>query len=267
VCASETTLGELHRPVALTHAFKRPTPQNEECNVGAAVRSALGASSLTPSTSSTSSTSFDPPSIEVIVVDGHSHDGTVREARQAGATVLRASKPGRAGQMNQGANAAKGDVIMFLHADSTLPADYTRLVEASIGREKHQWGSFRSIDIGIKNPLGSFLIKQGVALRTRLLHKPYGDQCIFVRRKTFTEVGGYKDMPLLEDVDLVTRLSAHAGPPSIIERDLKTSGRRWQSLGILRTTMLNQYILLRHAMGADLNALAKLYSSGGQMSR
>lgn len=203
----------------------------------------------------------------MIVVDGHSGDGTVREARRAGATVLRATKPGRAGQMNQGANVATGDVIMFLHADSTLPTDYTRLVEASMGQQKHQWGAFRSIDIGIRNPLASFFVKQGVALRTRILHKPYGDQCIFVRRKTFTEVGGYKDMPLLEDVDLVSRLSAHAGPPSIVDRDLQTSGRRWESLGVVRTTMLNQYILLRHAMGADVNDLAKLYSSGGERSR
>lgn len=237
------------------------TRQNEECNVGAAVRSALNAPPPTPSTSSRS------PSVEVIVVDGHSLDDTVREARRAGATVLRARKPGRARQMNQGAKAATGDVIMFLHADSTLPTDYTHLIEASMGRDRHQWGSFRSIDIGIRNLFGSFLIKQGVALRTRLLHKPYGDQCIFVRRETFTEVGGYKDLPLLEDVDLVSRLSAHAGHPSIVEHDLKTSGRRWQKLGILRTTLLNQYILLRHAMGADVNDLAKLYSSGGERSR
>lgn len=198
--------------------------------------------------------------MEVIVVDGHSRDDTVHEARRAGARVLRADRPGRASQMNQGAKAAKGDVIMFLHADTTLPKDYPSLVGASMGRKK-AWGSFRSIDTGLCNPLASFLIRQGVALRTMLLHKPYGDQCIFVKRKTFNEVGGYRDMPLLEDVDLVSRLSARAGPPSIVDRDIKTSGRRWESLGVLRTTVLNQYILLRHAMGADVRELAKLYTS------
>ena len=166
--------------------------------------------------------------------------------------------------MNQGANASRGDIIMFLHADSILPKDFVHHVDAAMKtRNTPEWGCFRSIDISLRprNPLASFLINQAVALRTKLLHKPYGDQCIFVKRKTFLELGGYADMPLLEDVDLVSRLATRT-PPAIIPLEMKTSARRWDRLGVVRTTLLNQYILLRHAMGADIHQLAKLYRRG-----
>ena len=244
--------GSLRPPIAPPRANRpahppRP-PQNEERNVGAAVRSVLDV----------------PPDqrgdVEVIVVDADSRDATVREARRAGASVLRASTPGRAPQMNQGARAARGNVLLFLHADSTLPSGYIQHVDASLKRRDAQWGCFRSIDTGLRNPLASFLINRAVALRTKLLHKPYGDQCIFVTRKTFNDLGGYADLPLLEDVDLASRLATHThAGPAIVPLDLKTSGRRWETLGVIRTTLLNQYILLRHAMGADIHHLASLY--------
>jgi rSAM/selenodomain-associated transferase 2 len=223
--------------------------QNEERNVGAAVRSAL------------QGTAQSSPDVEVIVVDGHSGDDTVREARRAGATVVTASTSGRATQMNKGADVARGDVIMFLHADSVLPKEYDRLVDASLGSNK-TWGCFRSIHIDIRNGLLAWVIRQGVALRTQLFHRPYGDQCIFVKRNVFHELGGYREsMPLLEDVDLVTRLSRTGRGPAIVPRDLTTSGRRWNKLGVVQTTILNQYILLRHAMGADVAKLAELYAA------
>jgi rSAM/selenodomain-associated transferase 2 len=229
------------RRYRLTCALLTTLSQNEEQNVGKAIKSALQGGDR----------------VDVVVVDGHSRDGTVREAKKAGATVICMDSPGRGTQMNKGANATRGDVIMFLHADSTLPSNYKELVESSLACDR-KWGCFRSIDIG--SGLAAWVLKQGVTLRTTLFHKPYGDQCIFVKRNTFREMGGYRDeWKLLEDVDLVSRLDRAAGPPAIVPHDLEISGRRWRRLGFLKTTLLNQYILMRHAMGADISELAELY--------
>lgn len=204
----------------------------------------------------------DSRSSEVIVVDGGSIDDTVRVAKNAGASRVYVSETaGRSVQMNLGAKKSRGDVLLFLHADSTLPKGYREMIDVSID-SKLAWGCFRSIDIashGI-NPLFAFLMKQCVALRTCVFHKPYGDQALFVRKSTFDDVGGYKsDWNLLEDVDLVSKLKKRHGSPSIIPHALKTSGRRWDRLGPIQTTLVNQYILLRYAMGHSVNELEKVY--------
>eukprot|EP00889_Picochlorum_renovo_P008481 jgi/Picre1/35511/NNA_002972.t1 len=194
---------------------------NEEQSIAAAVQSA------------------QHPGSEVIVVDGGSRDGTIKNAEVAGACVICTSR-----------------------SDSTLPQDFCTHMD-SVMKEDRRWGCFESIDIGADvHPILSRAMQIGVALRTRWLSQPYGDQGIFVERETFRHIGGYRnDYQLLEDVDLVQKLRRTYGRPAIIPCSLQTSGRRWKNLGFIKTTLLNQYILVRYAMGADVNTLAELYRS------
>lgn len=202
------------------------------------------------------------PGSEVIVVDGGSRDCTVKKAQVAGACVICTSRSGRSVQMNAGADKASGRMLVFLHADSTLPQGFTTQID-SVMKKGGCWGCFESIDIGADvHPILSRAMQMGVALRTHWLSQPYGDQGIFVERETFRHIGGYRnDYQLLEDVDLVQRLRKTCGRPAIIPCSLQTSGRRWRNLGFLKTTLLNQYILVRYAMGTDVNELAELYRS------
>lgn len=196
------------------------------------------------------------------MVDGGSSDDTIARARAAGASkILRCRSAGRSVQMNFGAEKSSGDVLLFLHADSTLPADYDTLIDKEM-TSMFSWGCFRSIHIGSNgiNPVFGYLMRQSVALRTTVLRKPYGDQALFMRRSAFFEIGGYRsDWKLLEDVDLVEKLNKKYGPPAIVPHALKTSGRRWDRLGAVKTTCINQYILYRYAMGDSVNELEKIY--------
>jgi hypothetical protein len=109
----------------------------------------------------------------------------------------------------------------------------------------------------------TWLLRTAVSLRTRLLHRPYGDQALFVRRAPFEAAGGFAELPLLEDVDLVRRLKAACGPPAIVPRAVRTSGRRWRRLGLAQTTLVNQAILAGHALGVDVHTLAGWYERAG----
>ena len=150
---------------------------------------------------------------------------------------------------------------------------YDELLDAALQhyQQRHrrpaQWGAFESI--AVDGPqLTAWLLRHAVALRTRLRHLPYGDQAIFVRRTTFNDkVGGYWEQPLLEDVDLVQRLRRSCGPPALLSRPLATSGRRWQQLGLLRTTLVNQAILLGWRLGVPVPMLAACYRQGMRQPR
>ena len=108
------------------------------------------------------------------------------------------------------------------------------------------------------------LLRGAVALRTRLLHKPYGDQGVFVRRTALERVGGLREWPLMEDVALVDDLkAARAGAPAVVRSALETSGRRWQRLGFWTNTLLNQSVMLMYALGVDAETLAEVYGAAG----
>lgn len=192
---------------------------------------------------------------QIIVVDGGSTDGTEQLARGAGATVIGA-EPGRARQMNAGAARATGHALLFLHADTLLPPGYVHAVSQTLGAPGVAAGAFR---LGIEGAFpGRRLVEWGIHFRSRRLQRPYGDQAIFLRRAIFEELGGFANQPFLEDVEFIRRLR-RLGRIVVVPQTVRTSGRRWQQLGALRTTLTNQFILTAYALGVSPEALARFY--------
>jgi hypothetical protein len=197
---------------------------------------------------------------EVIVVDGGSRDRTVEAAREAGARVI-SSPAGRAAQQNRGAASALGRVLLFLHADTRLPAGYMAEVFEVLMDRRVAAGAFR-FRTDLHGPLMRG-IEIGANLRAEYLKLPYGDQALFMRREVFDAVAGFPDQPIAEDLALVRRLSKRGGI-GIASADAVTSGRRWDALGILRTTLINWVIACGCLAGMPAHRLAPLYRIRGK---
>lgn len=192
---------------------------------------------------------------EVIVADGGSSDATPAIARRLADRVVQAPR-GRARQMNAGAEAASGDVLLFLHADTLLaPGADRALLE---GLESHQcrWGHF-DVRLSGTHPLLR-MVEYLMNLRSRLTGIATGDQAIFVARELFREAGGYPDIPLMEDVELSSRLKRR-GPPLCLRERVVSSSRRWESRGILLTIFLMWTLRLAYALGVSPARLAHWY--------
>jgi len=184
---------------------------------------------------------------ELIVVDGASEDETASIA-SAFATCVLSAPPGRGGQLNRGAAAATGDVLLFLHADTLLPPGAVRDVEAALSPPGVVAGAFL---LGIDGDEASFRwIERLVACRSRRLSLPYGDQAIFLRRSTFEAVGGFPEQPVAEDLALMRRLRRR-GRIAIVERAVRTSPRRWRAVGIWRATAVNLLSVLAYQLGVS----------------
>ncbi len=196
---------------------------------------------------------------EVIVVDGGSGDGTAALAAALADRVLAASA-NRAGQMNAGAQAAAGDVLLFLHADSRLPDAADRLVLQGLAAGGAAWGRF-DVRIAGAHPILR-VVETMMNLRSRLTHICTGDQGMFVRRDAFDAVEGYPDQPLMEDIAISARLRRRSAPLCLRERCL-TSARRWESRGVLRTILLMWWLRLLYALGAAPARLARCYGTRG----
>lgn len=194
---------------------------------------------------------------EVLVVDGGSQDGTQQRAREAGAKVLISGK-GRARQMNAGASKAEGNIFLFLHADTLLPANYIAEVIKALGESSVAAGAFQFALAGAF--AGRRLIERTTNLRARWAQTPYGDQALFLGRALFDQLGGFAALPILEDYELVRRLR-RLGRIVILGLPALTSGRRWQELGPLRTTLLNQWMILGYRLGWPVERLAATYRS------
>lgn len=196
---------------------------------------------------------------EVIVVDGGSGDATADLSRGHADRVLLAS-PGRAAQMNAGARAAVGDVLLFLHADTRLPDAADRLIERGLADGACVWGRF-DVKICGAHPLLR-VVETLMNLRSRLTHICTGDQAIFVCREVFADIGGYPDQVLMEDIGISARLRLASAPLCLRQRCM-TSARRWESRGVLRTIVLMWWLRLQYAFGVAPARLARAYRVGG----
>ncbi len=193
---------------------------------------------------------------EVIVVDGGSSDGTPLLAEPYADKVI-AAPLGRARQMNWGAWCAQGDVLVFLHADSFLPAGAERLIASGMEGTGRCWGRF-DVALSGGQPLLR-VVEFMMNLRSRLTGIATGDQGIFVRREVFHAVGGFSEIDLMEDVALCKKLKRY-GPPLCLSRRVVTSSRRWERNGILRTVALMWWLRLAYFLGDDPRRLARLYA-------
>ena len=191
---------------------------------------------------------------EVLVVDGGSRDATLLIARLLADRVYVAGQ-GRAQQMNFGAAKATGEVLLFLHADSVLPADGLVAISGALGSGA-AWGRF---DVRITGKARILkLVAIMMNLRSRLTGIATGDQGIFVRRALFEDVGGFPAIALMEDVAICKRLKERAAP-ACLRTQVATSGRRWEARGPWRTIFTMWRLRLAYAMGADPAALSRHY--------
>jgi hypothetical protein len=193
---------------------------------------------------------------EVIVVDGGSKDDTVRIAKSLGANVI-TSTPPRARQMNRGADQATGEVLVFLHADTRLPEKFEDVIFNSFKEPNMVAGAF---ELRMDSPTpGLRLIERLANWRSRYLKMPYGDQAIFVSSKLFHELGGFLDIPIMEDFELIRRLQ-QKGNIILLPVPVFTSPRRWQNFGIVKTTLINQLVIASYVMGIRPEVIARWYS-------
>ena len=196
---------------------------------------------------------------QVIVVDGGSTDGTIEVADAAGADVVKSS-PGRGGQLAQGAAQARYPWLLFLHADTVLED----------GWERPAISFMRRVDMGERSPAaGAFAFRlddSGIAprvleglvhLRCKMLGMPYGDQGLLIPRQLFDAVGGYKDLPILEDVDLTRRLGRRR--LAMLDAKAVTSADSYKRDGYLVRMLRNQFCVALYGIGMPVNVVARLY--------
>jgi rSAM/selenodomain-associated transferase 2 len=192
---------------------------------------------------------------EIIVVDGGSRDRTAEIAEGLADRVLNASR-GRASQMNAGASTAAGDVLLFLHADTRLPARADAVIRDALAAGGRAWGRF---DVRIEGRAAILpVVARLMNWRSRLTGIATGDQAIFVTRDAFRAVGGYPDIPLMEDIVLSRRLK-RLSPPVCLAARVTTSGRRWDERGAVRTIWTMWRLRLAFALGVDPRRLASSY--------
>jgi rSAM/selenodomain-associated transferase 2 len=197
----------------------------------------------------------DPAVLEVIVADGGSWDETVTIAEAHGARVVHSPR-GRAFQMNRGADAAAAPNLLFLHADTLLPPGFGAEVARLLSLPTTSCGAFT---LHIDSPLWSLrLIERIAGWRAKLLSLPYGDQALFTTAQRFRELGGFPELPFMEDFAFVRAL-AGTGRVAISPLPVQTSARRWEQAGPWRTTLANQLSVLGFQLGVPAGRLAARY--------
>ena len=194
--------------------------------------------------------------IEVIVVDGGSQDRTIELASKFKVVVLINSKPGRATQQNLAASQAKGAVLLFLHADSTLPDNYAKIIRQTLTQEDVAAGAFRfSLDSRL---FKMRCLEKLVNLRSSLFGLPYGDQGIFIKKSNFDLIHGFPVLQIMEDYLFIKRVKA-LGRVVLTKGSVVTSARRWHKLGLIKTTLINQKVILGYHLGISSEKLGEWY--------
>jgi rSAM/selenodomain-associated transferase 2 len=195
---------------------------------------------------------------EIIVVDGDPEGRTISMITAEGVRTMVAEK-GRARQMNRGAAIATGDVLLFLHADTLLPLNAFALIRGAMNDNRFVGGAF---DLGFNTKRTIFRVTElYVFLRTRLTKIPFGDQAIFIRRDYFERIGGYRDIPIMEEVELMKRIRKRADAICIIPAKVRTSVRRYEREGVLFCTLRNWLLQVSYALGISPERLVKWYKS------
>ncbi|MGH1472261.1 MAG: TIGR04283 family arsenosugar biosynthesis glycosyltransferase [Cellvibrionaceae bacterium] len=193
--------------------------------------------------------------IEIIVVDGGSDDDTVEQSVLLADTVLSSPK-GRSLQMNIGADASTGDVLIFLHADTIVPEKYFSELKKIFNTKDNFWG-FSSVELS-----GSHwffrIIEKTINIRSRLTAVATGDQALFISRSLFFTVGRFPQIPLMEDV-AISKLLRHIKRPCMLSSSVKTSSRRWEENGIFKTIALMWWLRASYFFGVSPENLAKKY--------
>ncbi|MHC5768255.1 MAG: TIGR04283 family arsenosugar biosynthesis glycosyltransferase [Nostoc sp.] len=193
--------------------------------------------------------------IEVIVVDGGSSDDTVAIAQSLNVKVI-SSSPGRAVQMNAGAVAASGDILLFLHADTRLPTGFDEMIRTALQQPGTVAGAFKlRIDASL---LSLRWVEWGVNVRSHFYQMPYGDQAIFLTKEVFQQIGGFPELPIMEDFELMRRLKG-IGHIVIISTPVVTSARRWLQKGVLKTTLLNQIVIIAYLLAVSPERICSWY--------
>ncbi|MEB3190823.1 MAG: TIGR04283 family arsenosugar biosynthesis glycosyltransferase [Snowella sp.] len=194
--------------------------------------------------------------LELLIIDGGSRDHTVEICQAFPVKVLISPQKGRAAQMNLGAKQAQGKFLLFLHLDSELPNQYLIEIQQILNNPKNVAGAFKfQVDsAGFTFRLLEYLVN----LRSHFLGLPYGDQGLFIKAETFGALGGFKNLPIMEDYELIQRLKQQ-GQIAIANTAIRTSGRRWQKFGIMKTTLINQLIILGYHLQIPPQTLAKWY--------
>ena len=198
-------------------------------------------------------------SCEIIIVDGDPEQTTIRSIKAA-EVITCSSKAGRARQMNAGAARAQGDIIIFLHADTELPCKALDKITDVMINEEYVSGAF---NLGIhSDKLALKMIAYVASWRSRLTRIPYGDQAFFIRRDYFLKIGGYKDIPLMEDVELMQRIKKRGDKIYIIPDRASSSPRRWEQEGIVFCTLRNWVLISLYFCGVSPKTLARYYRFG-----
>jgi rSAM/selenodomain-associated transferase 2 len=193
---------------------------------------------------------------EIIVVDGQAEGETLAAIQDAAVRKVRSDK-GRGRQLNRGAAVVAGDVLLFLHADTVLPPTAFERIAEAMADEGCVGGAF---DLRIDSRGAGFRAIETVAnLRSRLTRIPYGDQAIFIRASCFQTLGGFKEIPIMEDVDLMRRIKRKGGRIVIFPELATTSARRWEKEGLVFCTLRNWFLMTLFLCGVSPERLARFY--------
>jgi len=200
----------------------------------------------------------DGSPVEIILVDGSPDEESIKAVSRGG-VILLASQAGRARQMNAGAAAAKGEYLLFLHADTRLPQGAFRRIEETLSDGNHVAGAF---DLRYNSDRSSIrYIARVACLRSRFTRIPYGDQAQFFRRDYFEILGGFADIPLMEDVEIMRRIKDRGDRISILHEAVVTSARRQEKEGVVYCTLRNWAIITLYFLGMSPERLVRFYKN------